>query len=84
MGVVEIVVLDEIVEAVGTERSPGASDGDGELAASGIEFDLVGVGSFVFEEIRLEESAIVGGAAAGLAVVVEDFGFAGLVEVAGA
>jgi hypothetical protein len=37
MGVVEIVVLDEIVEAVCAKRSPCASNSDGELAAGGVE-----------------------------------------------
>src|SRR5208283_5543164 len=45
-GVIEIVVLDEIVEAVSAERRPGAGDGDGEVAAGGVELDLIGVGSF--------------------------------------
>ena len=52
-GVIEIVVLDEIVEAVGAEGRPGAGDGEGEFAAGGVEFYLVGVGGFVFEESRL-------------------------------
>src|SRR5258708_6481434 len=49
-GVVEIVVLDEIEEAVGAEGRPCAGDGEGELAAGGVEFNLVGVGGFLFQE----------------------------------
>lgn len=60
-GVVIEVVFDEIVEAVGSERRPGAVDGDGEVAARGDEFDDVSVGSFVFQQRGMEECAIVGG-----------------------
>ncbi len=49
-GVVIEVVFDEIVEAVGAERCPGAIDGNGEVAARGDEFDHVGVGRLFFEQ----------------------------------
>jgi len=49
-GVVEIVVLDKIVKAVGAEGRPCAGDGDGEFTAGGVEFNLVGVGGFFFQE----------------------------------
>src|SRR5262249_44778158 len=64
--VVEIVVLDEVVEAVGAERSPGAGYGDGEGAAGGVELDLIGVGSFGVESCRVEQGAVVGGGDHGL------------------
>ncbi len=63
--IIEVVVLDEIVEAIGAERRPGARDGDGEFAAGSIEFDLVGIGSFVFEESGFQESVIVSAGSAG-------------------
>ncbi len=59
-GVVIEMVLDEIVEAVGAERRPGASDGDGEVAARGDEFDDVSVGSLVFKKCRVKKGAIIG------------------------
>jgi len=59
--VVVIVVTDEIVEAVDAERSPGAGDVHGEVAASGFKFCLKGVGSLFLEERGLEEGAVVGG-----------------------
>jgi hypothetical protein len=58
--VVVEVVLDEIVEAVSAEGRPCASDGDGEVATRGDEFNDVDVGSFVFEQRGVKESAIVG------------------------
>ena len=64
-GVVVKVVLDEIVEAVGAERSPRARDGDDEIAARGGKFHLVLVGRFFFQQRGVEESAIVGRARGG-------------------
>ena len=60
-GVVIEVVLDEIVEAICAEGRPCTSDGDGEVAAGGDEFDDVDVGSFVFEQRWVKEHAVVGG-----------------------
>ena len=60
-GVIEIVMFDEIVKAVRGEGSPGAGDGNGEIAAGGFELDLIGVGRGVFEESGLEKSMVVGG-----------------------
>jgi len=69
-GIVEIVMANEIVEAVGAERGPGARDGDGKLgfyvvAIFGDKFDLVGVRSLSAELARVQEGPIVGGGGMG-------------------
>ena len=60
-GVVKIVVLHEIVEAVGAKGRPCAGDGDGELAAGGVELDLIRIGSFGVEGGGVEKGAVVRG-----------------------
>jgi hypothetical protein len=60
-GVVVEVMLHEIVEAIGAERRPCASDGDREVAAGRDEFDDVDVGSFVFKQRWVKEHTVVGG-----------------------
>ena len=60
-GAVVVMMLDEIVEAVGAVGGPVAVDGDGEFAASGVEFDLVRGECGVFQERGLEEGVVVSG-----------------------
>src|SRR5215472_11574959 len=57
-GVIEVMMLDQVVEAVGTVGRPGTRYGDSEIAASSFEFDLVGIGGGVLEKSGLEQRAV--------------------------
>ena len=59
-GAVVEMMLDEIVEAVGTVGGPVAMDGNGEITPRRDELDLVSGGGGVFEESGFEERMIVG------------------------
>src|SRR5262249_28340997 len=55
------MMLYQIVETIGAERSPGPGDGNGESTSRRVELHLVGVGSFFEELLGCEQGLGVSG-----------------------